>query len=119
METAFSKSATVLRNTAHASDVTVDVTGPVTVEKRSRGEERRGEESIEEESTSPRAGAKGPSPEAVEIAEYLESAIHSHTPTVRTNPSGWARDIDLALRIDKRTPDQLRRVIDVAHRNDD
>lgn len=60
---------------------------------------------------------KQPSPEAVAIAGYLAESIHEHTPTAKVDPDGWSKHVDAALRLDGRTPDQLRRVIDYAHRN--
>jgi hypothetical protein len=57
------------------------------------------------------------SPEAAEVAEYLAAAITSHQPTAKTAPGLWARDIDAAIRLDKRTPAGLRAVIDHAHRS--
>lgn len=57
------------------------------------------------------------SPEAHEIAAYLATAILSHQPTAKLRPAGWAAEIDRAMRIDGRTPEQLRRVIDHAHRS--
>lgn len=64
-----------------------------------------------------------PSDEAKQVAAYLANAIRSHSPEysprggLEAAVANWARDIDLAIRIDKRSPDQLRRVIDFAHRN--
>lgn len=60
-----------------------------------------------------------PSAEALDVAAYLANAILSHSPGARLKPSGWARDVDLAIRIDNRTPEDLRRCIDVAHRSSD
>lgn len=66
-----------------------------------------------------------PPPEAIELAEYLELAIRSHAPDYQAGEttakrtariSGWAKHMDLAIRQDKRTPEQLRSVIDFAHR---
>jgi hypothetical protein len=62
------------------------------------------------------------SPEAVQVALHLLSAIRSHTPEFKAagddtaTTARWARDIDLAIRIDKRSPDALMRVIDWAHK---
>ena len=60
-------------------------------------------------------------PEALAVAGYLLDAIRSHNPghaATDAQVRAWAGDIDLAMRIDKRTPAQLRQVIDSAHRND-
>lgn len=61
-----------------------------------------------------------PSDAAFGMVAYLLTAIHSHTPGFAP-PLGskWARDIDLALRVDGRTVDQLKTVIDEAHRSAD
>lgn len=56
---------------------------------------------------------------ALDLAEYLYTAIRSHSPEHQGNPERWARDIDLALRRDSLTPEQLRSVVDYAHRNPD
>lgn len=60
-----------------------------------------------------------PSPEAEVLAGELLGAIRTHAPAFRGPPKldGWARAIDLAIRIDGRTPDELRRVIAYAHRS--
>lgn len=62
------------------------------------------------------------SKEAVEVAEYLRDAILEHQPTHRCGLNGehekWAIDIDLAIRIDKRTAEGLKAAIDFAHRNE-
>lgn len=57
------------------------------------------------------------SPECEELAVYLRDAIRSHTPGARDGSKGWAKDVDLALRIDGLTPEQLRSAIDYAHRS--
>jgi hypothetical protein len=59
------------------------------------------------------------SPESLEVAQYLLTGIQAHTPGHVGNPERWAKDVDLAIRIDKRTPEELRRVVDFAHRNPD
>jgi hypothetical protein len=64
---------------------------------------------------------RAPSPEALEVGAYLLTAIRSHTPNFSPGllPSKWARDIDLALRVDGRTVAQMASVIDEAHRSAD
>lgn len=66
--------------------------------------------------------AKAPpvSPAAEELSVDLAEAIKSHAPlfaTTLARMDGWARDIDLALRVDGRSPEQLRAVIDYVHRS--
>lgn len=60
---------------------------------------------------------EGPSAEAVEVAAYLLAAIRSHKPDVKDGSEVWAKDIDKAIRLDARTPERLRAVIDFAHRS--
>ena len=54
--------------------------------------------------------------EALELAGYFREAVRIRDPrskAARTeNLSAWARDIDLLIRIDQRTPEEIRRVID-------
>jgi hypothetical protein len=56
-------------------------------------------------------------PEAVELAAYLLEAIRTHKPNVKDGSKGWARDLDLAIRVDRRAPAAIRAVIDFAHRS--
>lgn len=63
------------------------------------------------------SGSGSPDPDARVVAEYLLAAIRSHKPDMRDGSAGWTRDIGLALRLDGRTPDRLRAVIDYAHRS--
>lgn len=74
-------------------------------------------------STDPKLESAAPNlQDATDLATYLLEAIRSHTPDHAIRESAqvkWARDIDLALRVDKRTPDQLRAAIDFAHRSGD
>lgn len=56
-------------------------------------------------------------PEAVELAAYLLEAIRTHKPNVKDGSKGWARDLDLAMRVDLRSPAAIRAVIDFAHRS--
>lgn len=59
-----------------------------------------------------------PSDEAKACGKHLLEAIRSHTPDFKgDNEIGWARDLDLAIRCDARTPEQLTRAIDWVHRN--
>jgi len=60
-----------------------------------------------------------PSLEALAVAQYLATAIAEHTPGIRARPETWAREIDLAIRLDRRTPAQLRAAIDWVHRKPD
>lgn len=62
-------------------------------------------------------GARDPSPEAVAVAELLARAIKHHSPTALTSPAKWACDVDLAMRRDGRTAEQLWRAIAYAHLN--
>lgn len=63
--------------------------------------------------------------EAVGLAGHLSSAILSHKPDLKDlqgerrgrAEARWAEDIDLAIRIDKRSPEKLRAVIDWCHRS--
>lgn len=67
----------------------------------------------------PKAPRPKPAPgaDAVLLAGELLTAIQRHTPTFRPPPrlEGWARPIDLALRLDGRTVADLRRAIAFAH----
>lgn len=59
-------------------------------------------------------------PEASAIGLYLLEAIRSHTPTTRAteqDADGWALEIERAMRIDHRSPEDLRGMIDWAHRS--
>lgn len=59
-----------------------------------------------------------PSDEAKACAQHLLEAIRSHTPDFEgRNVAGWSRDLDLAIRIDKRTPEQLNKAADWVHRS--
>jgi hypothetical protein len=62
--------------------------------------------------------------DALKIAAYLMAAIQGHTPAFAGSERArkakvlrWAKDIEFALRLDRRTPEQLRAAIDYAHRN--
>ena len=61
--------------------------------------------------------------ESTQVAEYLRDAILEHSPDHACGRNGaadrWAADIDRAIRIDKRTPADLRGAIDYAHRSPD
>ena len=53
------------------------------------------------------------------MAEHLEAAIQSHTPDFSAKGSllRWARDLDLAIRVDGRTRLELERCVDWIHRS--
>jgi hypothetical protein len=84
----------------------------VTPSEESRGEKRREEK---KESVAAPLLVAG----ALEVAEYLLAAIRSHKPDAKGEPKAWARDIDLAIRVDGRTVDSLKRAVDQAHRSAD
>ncbi len=56
-----------------------------------------------------------PSTAAINLAGQLRDAVRVRDPKARAarteDLTGWARDIDLLLRIDQRSPDEIRRVI--------
>jgi hypothetical protein len=58
----------------------------------------------------------GPSAEALSLADQLRNAVRIRDPRAKAarteNVSTWARDIELLIRIDQRTPEEIRRVID-------
>lgn len=58
-----------------------------------------------------------PGPDAFRLAEDLAGSILRHTPTFRRPPKldAWAREIDLALRLDGRTVEDVTRAIRFAH----
>lgn len=78
-------------------------------------EHQEGSIYLSDRSSSLRSG----SPDSQDLSEYLLTAIRTHTPGLKGNVERWARDIELALRIDGRTPDEIRSVVDYAHRNPD
>jgi hypothetical protein len=51
------------------------------------------------------------SADSIEVAHVLAGSILSENENARTNPGGWAKDIDLAMRIDNLTKDGLLEVI--------
>ncbi len=57
-----------------------------------------------------------PSTTAVTLAGQLRDAVRGRDPRARAarteDLTGWARDIDLLMRIDQRTHDEIRSVID-------
>lgn len=58
------------------------------------------------------------SEDAYELAEYLKQKILSYQPTAHINGNyreNWAKDIDKALRIDKRTYQSLKAIIDYCY----
>lgn len=58
-----------------------------------------------------------PSVEAARLAEGLLGSIRSHTPAFRGPASldGWARAVDLMIRVDGRSPGEIEEVIRWAH----
>lgn len=101
--------------------VTHDVTGEAEEDQKQKEEE---------ESASPakRRTTRPPSIDAHNAAQYLYDAIRSHTPafladakpaTVEARLCGWAKDIDLGLRLDGMTLDGCKAAIDSAHRGKD
>ena len=58
----------------------------------------------------------GQSAEALSLADQLRTAVRIRDPRSRAarteNLSTWARDVELLIRIDKRTPEEIGRVID-------
>lgn len=72
------------------------------------------------EGSTPQAKRTVPSEEAHAVARYLLDAIRSHHPEHSdARVDGWARDIDLAIRVDGVSADRLRAAIDFAHRSPD
>ncbi len=57
-----------------------------------------------------------PSEEALSLADRLRSAVRNRDPGSKAGReedlTNWARDIDLLIRVDLRTPEEIRRVID-------
>lgn len=78
-------------------------------------------ESLSEPSASdvkkPRRARVLPSVEAVRLADGLLGSIRSHTPAFRGPSSldGWARAVDLMIRVDGRAPGEIEEVIRWAH----
>jgi len=50
--------------------------------------------------------------QATEIAFYLNNKIKSINPYSITKPDGWVKEIEFAIRLDKRTPENLKILID-------
>lgn len=44
---------------------------------------------------------------ALKVAVHLSDKIKNYNPTAKTNPELWAKDIEKAIRIDKRRPEEL------------
>lgn len=80
------------------------------------GTRRNGNET-EEKRRVPARAAPEVSPDACEVAAYLLEAIRSHKPDMPDSSGKWVKAIDLAIRVDKRSPDRLKAVIDFAHRS--
>jgi len=92
---------------------------PVVEPKESKGKEIRGEE----RRVAPAPQRRVVPIEAVQVAEYLQAAILEAASDHRCAKDGttekWARDIDLAMRIDGRSAKELMGAIDYAHRSDE
>lgn len=54
--------------------------------------------------------------EAKEVATYLEKKLKEYDDSIRTDSSKWIKDIELAIRRDKRTKQDLISIIDFIHR---
>jgi hypothetical protein len=90
-----------------------------------------GSESSSPEEKNPAAAAAAPAPaarrgasvaptaEGLALAEHLLDAIRAHSPAFKAPArlDAWARDLDLTLRRDGRTPEAVRAAIDFAHRD--
>ena len=55
---------------------------------------------------------------ALSIANYLDKKIKENNPTANTKPKLWVKDIDRAMRIDKRTEQDLIEIIDFMYTGD-
>jgi len=83
--------------------------------KEKGGECERGKESQSKLATRDKFSRNKDSPyleDAKEVAEYLAERIKRFNPNAKPKPKGWIRDIDLAMRIDGRSKDELLRCID-------
>lgn len=57
--------------------------------------------------------------EAMELASQLANLILKNNPKARiTNLLGWARDIDLMIRVDNRTPQEIAEIIDFSQKDE-
>ncbi len=84
-------------------------------EKEKGGECERGEKSQSNLATRDNFSRNKDSPyleDAKEVAEYLAERIKRFNPKAKPKPKGWIRDIDLAMRIDGRSKEELLRCID-------
>ncbi|BCD61730.1 hypothetical protein NrS5_26 [Nitratiruptor phage NrS-5] len=50
--------------------------------------------------------------DATEVANYLAKRIVAYNPKAKPKPKGWIKDIELAMRVDGRSKDELLRCID-------
>ena len=83
--------------------------------KEKGGECERGKESQSQLATRNKFSRNKDSPyleDAKEVAEYLAERIKRFNPNAKPKPKGWIRDIDLAMRIDGRSKEELLRCID-------
>lgn len=74
-----------------------------------------------------RATKVAPPPESIELAQYLYDAVKSHDPEFMAGTAhpkleakliGWAKHIDRLMRIDGKRAEEIRAVVDYAHRNE-
>ena len=104
------QSVTQPETESETQSVTQGLTGTEPVAKQS-----------ESESESKSLKKKEPPAEALGLAAYLRDSILSHYAGFKSGGptlTKWATDIDKAIRLDERSPTDLRRVIDYAHRSD-
>ena len=84
-------------------------------EKEKGGECERGKKSQSKLATRDHSFHNKDSPnleDAKEVAKYLAERIKRFNPKAKPKPKGWIRDIDLAMRIDGRSKEELLRCID-------
>jgi len=56
--------------------------------------------------------------DAYKLTEYLKAWILKNNPRARPKPKSWPAEIDKMIRIDGRTPEEIRRVIDFSQMDD-